>query len=171
MPLVLAPYGDTRVQEAVTIYREDYGRTGMFGSTLYEGVPAMLETLRGAGHRLFVATAKRTVFARPMLERLGARRLFAGIYGSEPGGAIDHKPELIGQIIAKEGLVPAETTMVGDRRYDIAGAHANGLRGFRRALGYGTREELEQAGADALFETIPALTAALLETGRSVAPQ
>jgi phosphoglycolate phosphatase len=43
--------------------------------------------------------------------------------------------------------------MVGDRRYDIAGAHANGLRSIGVLWGYGTRKELESAGADRLIES------------------
>jgi phosphoglycolate phosphatase len=42
--------------------------------------------------------------------------------------------------------------MVGDRRYDIAGAHAVRMRGLGVLWGYGSRDELETAGADQLVE-------------------
>ncbi len=43
--------------------------------------------------------------------------------------------------------------MVGDRLHDINGAHANGMRAIGVLWGYGSRTELEQAGADTLVET------------------
>ena len=43
--------------------------------------------------------------------------------------------------------------MVGDRRYDVAGAHANGIRAIGVLWGYGGRKELEQAGADLLVSS------------------
>jgi len=43
--------------------------------------------------------------------------------------------------------------MVGDRRHDISGAHAVGMRGLGVLWGYGTRDELETAGADDLVES------------------
>ena len=52
--------------------------------------------------------------------------------------------------------------MVGDRRYDIAGAHANGLRGIGVLWGYGDREELTAAGADLLAASPADLQAGLL---------
>ena len=40
--------------------------------------------------------------------------------------------------------------MVGDRKYDITGGHQAGLTAIGVLYGYGSREELTQAGADAL---------------------
>jgi phosphoglycolate phosphatase len=40
--------------------------------------------------------------------------------------------------------------MVGDRRYDIVGAHANRVRALGVLWGYGSRSELQEAGADGL---------------------
>jgi phosphoglycolate phosphatase len=52
--------------------------------------------------------------------------------------------------------------MVGDRRHDIAGAHAVGMRGLGVLWGYGTRDELETAGADRLVASIPDLAPTVL---------
>ena len=42
--------------------------------------------------------------------------------------------------------------MVGDRRHDIIGAHAVNMLGLGVLWGYGSRDELEAAGADQLVE-------------------
>jgi phosphoglycolate phosphatase len=161
MPLVLRPYGDDRVDLAVTTYRRIYSEIGVLDAQPYDGIPALLNALHAGGKRLFLATAKRTVFARQMLEHFGVAHLFTGIYGSEPGGALDHKPELIAHILAREAIDPATACMSGDRHYDISGAHANSVRAIGVLWGYGSREELEQAGADALAETPGALATLL----------
>jgi phosphoglycolate phosphatase len=161
MPLVLAPYGDDRIDLAVMTYRRVYSEIGVLDAKPYDGIPELLHGLHAGGKRLFLATAKRTVFARQMLAHFGVAGLFTGIYGSEPGGALDHKPELIAHILAREGIDPATACMSGDRHYDITGAHANGVRAIGVLWGYGGREELEQAGADHLVE-MPAELGALL---------
>lgn len=159
---VLAHYGDDRVEQAVEAYRDHYRTVGLFDSTLYDGVGDLLRAFSDAGVQMILATAKRTDISVMMLEHFGLKHLFTGIYGSEPGGALDHKPELIAHIIARERLAREDTVMVGDRRYDITGAHANGIRAVGVLWGYGTREELEQAGADALAEDPAGLALALL---------
>ncbi len=62
----------------------------------------------------------------------------------------------------RHAIAPGTAAMVGDRRYDIAGAHANGLRGIGALWGYGGRAELEAAGADLLVATPTELRAALV---------
>jgi phosphoglycolate phosphatase len=52
--------------------------------------------------------------------------------------------------------------MVGDRRHDISGAHAVGMRGLGVLWGYGSRDELETAGADQLVESTADLARTVL---------
>jgi phosphoglycolate phosphatase-like HAD superfamily hydrolase len=87
---------------------------------------------------------------------------FDGIYGSLPGGELEHKPELVAYILSKHNISPSRSLMVGDRRYDISGAHAVGMRGLGVLWGYGTRDELETAGADQLVESAADLARTVL---------
>lgn len=157
MGVVLDHYGDTRVEAAIAAYRRHYGETGILDVTPYEGVAELLAGLGSAGASLYLATSKRTVFAARILDHLGFTPHFAGIYGSEPDGFRDHKPELIADILARHDLAPDGAVMVGDRRYDVAGAHANGLRAVGALWGYGGRQELVAAGADLLADSPAAL--------------
>lgn len=150
MRLLLEPYGDDRVAEAVAAYRADYGVNGLFKSVPYTGIHQALSEIRAAGAKLLLATSKRVVFARRILEHLGMVGLFDGIHGSEPDGTLDHKPELISYILSQHALRAEHCVMVGDRRYDIVGAHANRVRALGVLWGYGSRSELQEAGADGL---------------------
>jgi len=162
MRVLLEPYGDDRTTDAVAAYRGDYGQNGLFLSLPYPGIAEALTTLRDAGVQLILATSKRREFAERILEHIGFTDLFSAIHGSEPGGALDHKPELIAHIIERHGLATSHCVMMGDRRFDITGAHANKIRALGVLWGYGTQEELEAAGADGLvFEPAGLATAAL----------
>jgi phosphoglycolate phosphatase len=162
MRFLLAPYGDDRVAEAVAAYRADYGKNGLFESVAYQGISDALNDMRQAGVQLYLATSKRTIFAKRILEYLNLAFFFDGIYGSEPGGALDHKPELISYILNQHTLSPSSCVMVGDRRYDVSGAHANRMQALGVLWGYGTRDELEAAGVDRLVAESTSLSEAAL---------
>lgn len=162
MRWLLERYGDDRVTEAVAAYRADYGQRGLFASLPYPGVAEALRALRDAGAQLILATSKRREFAQRILEHIGLDDAFSAIQGSEPGGALDHKPELIAHIVERHGLAPSRCVMVGDRRFDVTGAHANKMRALGVLWGYGTQEELEAAGADGLVFEPASLAAAAL---------
>ena len=87
MRLLLEPYADDRVAEAVAAYRADYGQNGLFDSLPYSGIAQALAETRQSGARLYLATSKRTSFALRILEHLDLAAFFDGIYGSEAGGA------------------------------------------------------------------------------------
>lgn len=163
---LLQARGDDRVTEAVEAYRQHYGEVGLLKSELYPGIADALATLRHAGLKLYLATSKREIFARRILENLKLAGDFDGIYGSVPGGARDHKPELLAHILAERGLSASHGVMVGDRRYDVVGAHAVRMPGLGVLWGYGSRDELETAGADRLVER----TADLADVVVSVLP-
>jgi phosphoglycolate phosphatase len=150
--VLLQTYDDDRLDEAVSAYRQHYGDSGYLGSELYPGIGEALEDMRQAGLRIYMATSKREVFARRIAEHLNLAGYFDGIYGSVHGGALDHKPELLAHILSERNLNASDTLMVGDRRHDIVGAHAVRMRGLGVLWGYGSRDELDTAGADHVVE-------------------
>lgn len=162
MKSLLATYGDRRVEEAVELYRSDYGRNGLYRSVAYPGIARALRELRVSGAGVFLATSKRTRFARRILDHLGLTVLFDGVYGSEEGGSLDHKPELVAHIVKHHALKQSHCVMVGDRRQDVIGAHANNMRALGVLWGYGSRSELEVAGADGLVSDPAGLPIAAL---------
>ncbi|CCE03370.1 HAD hydrolase-like protein [Bradyrhizobium sp. STM 3809] len=150
---LLRTYGDDRVDAAVLAYRQHYGDTGLFDCALYPGIGEALREMHGARLRLHLATSKRELFARRILEHLGLASLFTAIHGSVPSGALDHKPELLAHILSLRNIDARDGVMVGDRRHDIAGAHAVKMRSLGVLWGYGSRDELETAGADRVVES------------------
>lgn len=159
---LLERYGDDRIEEDVAAYRHHYGEIGILETSPYPGICCALQEMRRAGIRIYLATSKREIFARRILENLKFAPYFDGIYGSMPGGKLDRKPELIAHVLSEQGIRASHSLMIGDRRHDIIGAHAVNMRGVGVLWGYGSRGELETAGADRLVEWTGDLTSAVL---------
>jgi phosphoglycolate phosphatase len=66
MRVLLQPYGDDRVGEAVAAYRRHYGESGLLGSEPYPGIGSSLKEMQKAGLRIYLATSKRATFAHRM---------------------------------------------------------------------------------------------------------
>jgi len=162
MHILLQWYGDDRVGEAVAVYRQHYGESGFLRSVPYPGIGKCLEETKRTGSRIYLATSKRAIFANRILDHLKFATYFDGIHGSVPGGELDHKPELLAHILSQHNVLPSHSVMVGDRRHDISGAHAVGMRGLGVLWGYGSRDELETAGADQLVDSPADLAATVL---------
>ncbi|HEX3996075.1 MAG TPA: HAD hydrolase-like protein [Acetobacteraceae bacterium] len=150
---MIAPFGDDRVEQALTIYREQYSTVAIYDCAVYPGVVAMLDGLRNAGHTMCIATSKRRDFAERVIDFLGLRDYLRGVYGAIPGGGLDRKQDLLANILEVEHLTAASCVMLGDRFHDIEAAKANTIRSIGALWGYGGRDELEQAGADAIAAT------------------
>ena len=162
MTEVLGRFGDDRVAEGVLAYRDHYGASGLLETTVYPGVAETLDQLLAMDAMLYVATSKRTVFARRILEGLGLIELFSGVHGSEPGGAVDNKADLIAAVLRRHELNADRCLMVGDRRQDVDGARMNGVSTIGVLWGYGSREELVSAGAKHVV-TVPGQLLSIIE--------
>ena len=161
MARLLEEFEDDRVSQAVERYKHHYEGGGLFDSPLYPGIQAAVEQLAASGRRLFLATSKPVHTACRILDARGLSSLFTGMYGARPDDSGAEKPDLIAGLLQRERLDPELAVMVGDRRFDIAGANANRVRAIGALWGYGGREELEKAGADELVETPDGLVQAV----------
>lgn len=140
--------------EMVGLYREYYQEKGIFDNWVYEGVMEMLKTLKEAGLTIVMATSKPEKFAKMIAEHFGFAKYFDLIGGACMNGARTKKQEVIQYVLGQcEEKDLEKIRMVGDRCYDIEGANREGIRAIGVLYGYGSKEELEEAGADGLAET------------------
>jgi phosphoglycolate phosphatase len=154
--------GSDDAQDAVRFYRERYGDVGLFENEVYAGMPALLQALREKDVRLYVATSKLQVFARRILDHFELSRFFSEIYGSEPDNRNADKRDLIRHILEQERFDPAGAVMIGDRKHDAIGAKANRIAMIGVTWGYGSRQELLDAGAARLVDRPDALEEPIL---------
>ena len=142
---------DARVERAVARYHERFDAIGWSEHTVYPGIADLVAALAARGERLAVVTSKLRTQAERIVAHLPFGSVFERIYGPAPGSRTSEKAAMIAQALADFGAMPGHTAMIGDRRFDIEGAKANGVRSIGVEWGFGSREELEQAGADAII--------------------
>ena len=135
---------DDFAEQALLAYRERFSVTGLFENEVYATVVETLQQLQVQGYRLFLATAKPTVYAKRILAHFGLDQYFTEMYGSELTGERTNTVDLIAYILEKEQLDAQQCIMVGDRQYDVIGARAHGIETIAVNYGYGTAEELAQ---------------------------
>jgi phosphoglycolate phosphatase len=148
--LILKTTDEATIERAVGLYRERFSESGLFENEVFGGVPEMLSSLRASSKRLFVATSKVQAYTERILRHFNLSGYFEGVYGSEMDGRLSNKADLIRHLLGVESLAPGETLMVGDRKYDVAGAKENFCAAAGVTYGYGPAEELIEAGADYL---------------------
>ena len=155
----MATYGfdEARAWEAMGFYRERFAVTGLYENHVFDGVTPLLEELVGQGRQLFIATSKPQVYAREIARHFDFARHFNVIYGSELDGKRTHKVELIRHLLTEQGLDPAQTLMIGDRKHDLIGARENGLDAAAVGYGFGSFEELSAFAPTDHFQTLAQL--------------
>lgn len=139
--------------ETIRIYREYYADRGLFENRVYDGIPQMLSDLAGRGEKLVLATSKPEHFARQIMEHFHLDSYFAYIGGALTDGKRKEKAEVIEYVLRTTGADPARCLMIGDRRYDAEGAAAFGIPTVGVTWGYGTEEELINAGVRYIART------------------
>ena len=159
------------LDSAVAHYRSYFSVTGLYENTLYEGVPEALAGLKEAGYRIFLATAKPRVFAERILAHFELSSYFDRIHGSELDGRLTDKRDLVRHILETEALDPAETIIAGDRDHDVIGGKANGIFTASITYGYGSLGELQAAGPERIFGTLPQLVDFLIASRAQSARQ
>ena len=145
-------FGEDELPGVVDHYREIYDREGVDLARPYPGVIDVLTTLRQRGIPLALATAKRVDFAERMLDNFGARGLFDAVAGASLDDSSTSKVEIVTEVRHVYEGVAGGAWMMGDRRHDVEAARVLGLSPVGVLWGYGTRAELESAGARWLVE-------------------
>lgn len=149
--------------DAVTKYREYYHDRGIFENRLYDGIKELLSDLKVAGKTVIMATSKPTVFAKRIAEHYGIIEYFDIIVGSELDGRRVDKAEVIEEALKEAGEPSRDNCiMVGDRLHDVLGAMKNSVSCVGVTYGYGGYEELSEAGADVIVNTVGKLYEILL---------
>ena len=154
---------ETQTDRAIRDFRVYFSRQGWAENIPYEGMAEFLESLQKAGLKLVIATSKPEEFALRIMEHFGLAAYFHRICGAQrENRASARKGSVVADALRRSGT-DGPAVMVGDRRFDIAGAHENGLPAIGVLYGYGGREELENAGADYLAADLHELKQLLLQ--------
>ena len=142
------------VEKAMDLYRVDFDGRGRFLYSVYPNIRTLLRTLRENGVHVALATSKPRQLAVDILDWFGLTPLFNVVMGEVDGPHKLGKPELIRRALPETF---ERAAMIGDRKFDVAGAQEAGIDSIGVAYGCGSVEELEEAGATAIVESTEAL--------------
>jgi phosphoglycolate phosphatase len=152
-----------KAELAVRKYRELFPLVGMAASRPFDGAAKMLKDLNEDDRSLYLVTARNEGITKKMMSDHHLAGYFRGVRGEREGEYPDGKAHMMAEVLEKFGINPLECVMVGDRRYDMEAAQINGIRPIGVTYGYGTQDELMDAGAAMLADSIGELAKILLE--------
>jgi phosphoglycolate phosphatase len=144
---------DDLADRALVLYRERFADIGIFENEIYPGIEDTLSVLAESGRRLFVATSKPGVYAERIIDYFKLKVYFERVFGSELDGRRSDKTDLLGYALETTRVDPSQAIMIGDRSHDMIGARNNGITAVGVLYGYGSEEELLNAGAHHICAT------------------
>lgn len=148
----------SEAKEGIRFYREYYSEKGILENKLYPGIEDVFKKIRADKGQIIMATSKPEFFARQILEYFHLDRYFDFIAGATMDEKRVKKGDVIAYALEEKGITDRnQVLMIGDRKHDIQGAKENGLDSMGVLYGYGSREELEMAGADYIAESVEEL--------------
>lgn len=142
-------------RQAVVYYRERFPVKGLYENEVYDGVIEMLQKLKEQGKTIILATSKPEEYAVEILRYFKLDQYFDFVAGATMDGSRGEKADVISYALEISGIKnKSEAIMVGDRNYDVLGAKVNGLDSIGVLFGFGDYEELTEAGATYIVETV-----------------
>ena len=155
----VAGLDEATAQLAVDTYRERFSTVGWKENSVYTGIAPLLRMLKKHGAYVAVATGKPEQFSKNIIEYFGMAPYIDKLCAIT---LTDHHADKVKLVHNALPETYTHACMIGDRGSDVDGGVKNGIDGIGALYGYGTREELEAAGACYVAETVSDLSAYLL---------
>ena len=141
-------FSDEKSDLAIRYYREYFKKQGMFENEVYDGIRDLLTQLKARGKSLILATSKPEAFALEILKHFDLYDYFDFAAGATMDDSRNKKADIIRYALEKCNISDKSAAiMIGDREHDIIGAKENDLAAIGVLFGYGSYEELKNAGA------------------------
>ena len=140
-------------EAALHFYRLRYEEKGWLENSLYDGVLDAIRTLHSQGFTIALCTSKPRIFAERIIEHFQLARYFDGVHGPELDGQFDHKTDLLAHLVEHYNVAPSSAVMIGDRDKDVEAALHTGTHSLGVLWGFGSTDELQNAGAHRIIAT------------------
>jgi phosphoglycolate phosphatase len=139
---------------ALDYFLRHYAVTNGLRSSIYPGVIEGLEVFRQKNVRLACITNKLSMFAGPLMKKLGLMAYFDALYCADT--LPRKKPDPLPLITAcgNFGLQPHQAVAIGDSVNDAVAARAAGCFLLNVPYGYNHGESVQDLGADGIVESL-----------------
>ena len=144
---------DATADRCATVYRDIFRRNNRPGAVPpFPGVLDTLRTLHEHGRLIALASSRGHESLQGFAQEYGINDWLCALVGADDVTHAKPDAEPVNVILQSTGCKPEDTLVVGDTRFDIlmgrnAGAHTCGV-----TYGNGSREELEEAGAEQIID-------------------
>lgn len=138
------------IQTCLDEFKKDYAQHWDVETSVYPGIPELLDAACARGIKLAVLSNKPHEFTRNCAERFLSKWTFDVVLGQQP--SIPQKPDPAGAFaIAKQmKIAPSAFCYVGDSAVDMRTARAAGMFPIGVLWGFRRSDELEAGGAAAI---------------------
>jgi HAD superfamily hydrolase (TIGR01509 family) len=139
------------------LHSEIYAELQEYGHPL-PGAKELISTLRERGYEVWFVTSAKDEELEHHMEELEAEGRISGVVNSSAVENPKPAPDIFELALRRAAASPDETVAVGDAVWDVEAADAAGIRTVAVLTGGAfSRQELEAAGAVAVFEDCAAL--------------
>jgi HAD superfamily hydrolase (TIGR01509 family) len=149
---------DEETEEKIDeLHSELYAELQEYGHPL-PGAKELISTLRERGYEVWFVTSAKDEELEHHMEELDAEGRISGVVNSSAVENPKPAPDIFELALQRAGASPDETVAVGDAVWDVEAADVAGIRTVAVLTGGAfSRQELEAAGAVAVFEDCAAL--------------
>lgn len=144
---------DASVDAALADFLRSYAENYQRKTRPYEGIGAMLDVLRRKGVRMGVNSNKRNDYTENLIRANFPGFPFVGVYGERADMPKKPDPGAALQLASLMGLPPEKIVYIGDSKTDIQTGKNAGMATGGVLWGFRGRDELEEHGADLIFQT------------------
>lgn len=128
------------IDRATAMYEEEYLKHPADHAVLYPGVVKLLKDLPDT--RKFILTNRYSHLASALLEKLGIRDFFEGVFGGDSEDLIKPAASVMGKILPAVKAVKNESLIVGDMAIDVMTGKNSGVKTCWVTYGLGKREDV-----------------------------
>lgn len=126
------------LSQLIKEFKSHYDEHGYKETCVYDGVADVLSTLHLRGYKLFIATNKRIIPTRRIIDMLGWRKYFAEIYALDFFNPMcKTKAEMLNKINSELKNISKTVIYIGDRLEDAEAAQKAGMQFMWAKWGYG----------------------------------
>lgn len=129
-----------------------------------QGARQLLEEIKRRGHSVVLASSAKADEVEHYLELLDARSIADAWTTSADVEQTKPQPDLVNSALEKADADPKDAVMVGDTPWDVQAAKSAEVPTIAVRTGGFGQEELEEAGAAAVFESVAELLGRIDET-------
>ena len=124
----------------------------------------LLSDLRDRGHTVILASSAKQPEIEHYIDLLGARQLADGWTSASDVQATKPQPDLVNAALECADAQPEQAVMIGDTPWDVQAAQRAGVQTLAVMTGGFSKEELCEAGAIDVYESVAELRSSLEQT-------